>query len=160
MEIPSWLRGVSLSNAAVSVVVSALVSYYSANLVDQNSKARTARLEELVRFTSNYDATLADVYSYIAAVAKDDGQKDAGDALSSQVNKLFVESDNILLYFDNKQIRQQVSDYQSDLKSFSSDLDKKPGSKDMVEWVEKFGRLNDANRSLTVALKKSIDIAL
>jgi hypothetical protein len=137
-----------------------LIGYYSANLVDQNSKVRGARLEELVRFTSSTDPFLSSANGYLAALATSKDPKPFQDQLGSEVNKQFNESEKLKVFFSSPVVNRSVENYQKDLPSFYKIVGSSNDAKSIGSWTVQFGKVNDARIALTEQLKKSAGVDL
>jgi hypothetical protein len=148
------------TSAFVSALVAGGISYFSANLVDQNSKARGVRLEQIVRFTTSTDTFLSSANSYITALAYNKDPKPLQELLGAEVNKQFNESEKLKVFFSSPDVSRSVDRYQEDLINFHKILGSSKDASSIGSWTLQFGKVNDARISLTEQLKKSAGVSL
>jgi hypothetical protein len=148
------------TSALVSALVAGGISYFSADLVDQNSKARSARLEQIVRFTTSTDTFMASANGYIAALAYNKDAKPLQEQLGAEVNKQFTESEKLKVFFSSPDVNRSVARYQDDLINFHKIIGTSKDASGIGAWTTEFGKVNDARIDLTEQLKKSAGIKL
>jgi hypothetical protein len=148
------------TSALVSAIVAGGISYLTANWVDQNSKVRGARLEQIVRFTSSTDTFLSSANSYIAAFAYNKDAQPLQEQLGAEVNKQFSESEKLKVFFSSPEIQRSVDKYQEDLITFHKVVGASHDAQSIGSWTVQFGKVNDARLALTEQLKKSAGVSL
>jgi hypothetical protein len=158
-----WLERLgipSLVSAVVSAIVGGAIGYLTANTVDRESKARSAKLDQIVRFTSSNDTILSEVNNYIGAIATGKDIPQVQIKLRTELNKQIVESTNLLTYFPGPKFKQDIGLYQSNVVEFAGEIKNSTDPTKMSRWVEKFDKVAVSRRALTNELVKAVDIKL
>lgn len=154
----------SAINMIASAIVAGLVSYYSnyySNVqLDSIQRARSVKIDSIVKFSTGNDALSLEINKYIATIAAGKDPKDVQESLNNELIKQFNDSENLRLIFNSDEIASDLGRYQGAIKEFrrSTRLAKKP--EDMPEWVAGVDRVYNARIELANELIKSVDVPI
>lgn len=144
----------------ISALVGGLMGYVSANQVDQASKLRSAKLDQIVRFTASNDSLTSGVSGYITAMAQGKDLLPAQSQLKTELSKQINESENLKIYFGNRGTEDDIELYQQNLSNFILETKEAVDPTKMVKWVGSFDKVLVSRKVLTSSLAKSVGIGL
>ncbi|MGE7415848.1 hypothetical protein [Methylobacterium tarhaniae] len=150
----------TLTSAIVAGMISYFSNYYSNVELDSVQRARSAKIDLIVKFSTGNEALLLEINKYIAAIAAGKDPKDVQDSLSNELIKQFNDSENIRLVFNSKEIVDDLSRYQGAIRDFRKSARQAKKPEDMPEWVAGFDKVYNARLELANELIKSVDVPI
>lgn len=150
----------SLTSLIVAGIISYYSNYYSNVQLDSVQRARSAKIDQIVKFSTSNEALLLEINKYIAAIAAGKDVKDVQESLNSELLKQFNDAENLRLVFNSNEIKKDLDKYQSAISDFRKSARQVKNSEEMPDWVSGFDKVYNARLQLANELIKSVDVPI
>jgi hypothetical protein len=146
----------ALIGAAAAILIG-IVSIVLTVYFNNETQDRQLRLEQVSKFDASSQQVIDAGASFIAAINNNRGLAPAREKLSAVVAAQIHETDKITKFFDDR-VQQRAGRYENALSELNEVAQRTSSAADMRTWTETFGRVLDANSTLSRALYYNMGI--